>query len=128
MQGKLIFPNGDVYEGEFEKDLPHGEGKYFFSNGSVYEGEFAKGHLHGHGQFHFQEVRRPCQRLPTPVCLPCASRVCLACIHGVCMPWSGATEAGGNWDWARLCLRTAAVPANARVHSGPAAAAVVVVV
>jgi hypothetical protein len=75
VQGKLIFPNGDVYEGEFEKDLPHGEGKYIFSNGSVYEGEFAKGHLHGHGQFHFPEVRRQCLRL-----LPCAySRVPPVC-------------------------------------------------
>jgi hypothetical protein len=100
VQGKLIFPNGDVYEGEFEKDLPHGEGKYIFSNGSVYEGEFAKGHLHGHGLFHFQEVRRQCQRL-----LPCATRV--PCVPPV-YPWrisalvscnrSWRLEAGGSWD------------------------------
>ncbi len=45
-----------MYEGEFEKDLPHGEGRYTFANGSVYVGEFAKGHIHGEGHFEFQEV------------------------------------------------------------------------
>ena len=110
MQGKLFFPNGDVYEGEFEKDLPHGEGKYIFNNGSVYEGEFAKGHLHGHGLFHFQEVRRQCQRQ-----LPCASRVPPVFASRVSMayPWLGLVQqrlkAGG---WRELRLR-AAVPGSA---------------
>jgi hypothetical protein len=46
-----------MYEGEFERDLPHGEGRYSFANGSVYVGEFAKGHIHGEGHFEFQEVQ-----------------------------------------------------------------------
>lgn len=24
-----VFPNGDIYKGEFHKNLPHGYGKYF---------------------------------------------------------------------------------------------------
>ncbi len=28
VQGELVFPNGDVYEGELFNDLPHGEGRY----------------------------------------------------------------------------------------------------
>lgn len=27
--GVHVFPNGDIYKGEFHKNLPHGYGKYF---------------------------------------------------------------------------------------------------
>lgn len=27
-QGKLIMPNGDIYEGDFVEGLPHGQGKF----------------------------------------------------------------------------------------------------
>ena len=39
-QGHLVFPNGDVYDGEFSDDGISGRGKLSCTNGMVYEGEF----------------------------------------------------------------------------------------
>lgn len=36
----MIFSNGNIYEGEFEKDKITGKGKFKFNNGDIYEGEF----------------------------------------------------------------------------------------
>ncbi|KAL8168346.1 hypothetical protein V2J09_009845 [Rumex salicifolius] len=69
-----LFPNGDSYNGDFFRGLPHGYGKYTWSDktvyvgdwelgkmtgngkmiwpsGSVYEGEFSGGYFHGKGDF-----------------------------------------------------------------------------
>ncbi|EKX31908.1 hypothetical protein GUITHDRAFT_91126 [Guillardia theta CCMP2712] len=56
-RGKFFFPNGnrDVYEGDFEANLPHGEGTYRFASGTVYEGQFRAGRIHGEGKFEFPE-------------------------------------------------------------------------
>eukprot|EP00212_Chloropicon_laureae_P005844 CAMPEP_0197496724 /NCGR_PEP_ID=MMETSP1311-20131121/46610_1 /TAXON_ID=464262 /ORGANISM="Genus nov. species nov., Strain RCC856" /LENGTH=50 /DNA_ID=CAMNT_0043042327 /DNA_START=140 /DNA_END=289 /DNA_ORIENTATION=+ len=43
------FPNGDVYCGAVDNDLPHGYGKYEWSDGSFYEGEWSEGVKHGTG-------------------------------------------------------------------------------
>ena len=45
------FPNGDVYCGAVENDLPHGYGKYEWSDGSFYEGEWSEGVKHGKGKY-----------------------------------------------------------------------------
>ncbi|QDZ24292.1 phosphatidylinositol phosphate kinase [Chloropicon primus] len=45
------FPNGDVYHGAVENDLPHGYGKYEWSDGSFYEGEWSEGVKHGYGKY-----------------------------------------------------------------------------
>lgn len=72
-KGKLIFANGDVYEGDFLCDNLHGKGSYFWKNGdrykgdyksncqtgvgtltlvdgTVYQGEFLNGEPHGRGK------------------------------------------------------------------------------
>lgn len=38
--GKLIFSNGDRYEGEFVDFVLKGQGRYTFANGAYYEGDF----------------------------------------------------------------------------------------
>ncbi|OMJ72179.1 hypothetical protein SteCoe_29446 [Stentor coeruleus] len=47
--GRMIFENGDVYEGEFLNGQAHGKGKYIQKNGAVYSGEFKKDKQHGIG-------------------------------------------------------------------------------
>lgn len=49
-EGILHFPNGQSYEGEFEKQRFEGEGKLTFRNKTVYEGEFKAGDMHGEGK------------------------------------------------------------------------------
>ena len=34
--GRMVFPNGDAYEGEFHKNRQHGEGVYYKNDGSYY--------------------------------------------------------------------------------------------
>eukprot|EP00607_Mallomonas_marina_P011047 CAMPEP_0182424748 /NCGR_PEP_ID=MMETSP1167-20130531/10997_1 /TAXON_ID=2988 /ORGANISM="Mallomonas Sp, Strain CCMP3275" /LENGTH=371 /DNA_ID=CAMNT_0024604785 /DNA_START=573 /DNA_END=1688 /DNA_ORIENTATION=+ len=55
MQGKGVFraPNGDVYCGDFEKDMAHGHGVYRYANGCVYEGDFVNDIQHGSGVYRF---------------------------------------------------------------------------
>ena len=43
--GKMEYPNGDVYEGDFMGELPQGKGKLTRSNGDVYIGEFRNGKI-----------------------------------------------------------------------------------
>ncbi|GMH25075.1 hypothetical protein Nepgr_026918 [Nepenthes gracilis] len=44
-----VFPNGDVYYGDYLDALPHGRGKYTWSDGTVYEGEWEEGKMTGKG-------------------------------------------------------------------------------
>ena len=39
-KGKLVWPSGDVYEGDFKNGKRHGKGKRINSDGSYYEGEY----------------------------------------------------------------------------------------
>jgi hypothetical protein len=39
----------EVYEGEFEADLPHGHGTMRYVDGSMYTGQWRAGRRHGHG-------------------------------------------------------------------------------
>lgn len=36
--GRLIYPDGSLYAGLFDKGIPHGEGRFISSNGWYYEG------------------------------------------------------------------------------------------
>ena len=38
--GKMVYANGNLYEGQWEHSQPHGQGKMTFADGSVYEGIF----------------------------------------------------------------------------------------
>lgn len=48
---RVIFPNGEVYEGNFCDEYFHGHGMYTFKDGSVYEGNWHRGTRFGHGHF-----------------------------------------------------------------------------
>ncbi len=45
IDGKYIWPNGDVYIGKWRKSLKHGYGKLIESNGNIYEGIWDEGVL-----------------------------------------------------------------------------------
>lgn len=49
----VTFPNGDRYEGGFDKGLFSGWGVYYYSNGDRYEGEFKNDMKSGRGTFTF---------------------------------------------------------------------------
>lgn len=51
--GKLVFKNGDKYEGSIQENIFDGMGTYVFHNGNSYEGEFINGKFSGLGIFHF---------------------------------------------------------------------------
>ena len=38
--GKLVWPSGDVYEGNFKNGKRHGKGKRVNADGSFYKGEY----------------------------------------------------------------------------------------
>ena len=50
-QGRITWPNGDSYEGDFVSDKLSGNGVYTFQSGDVYEGEFVEGKKHGKGKY-----------------------------------------------------------------------------
>ena len=43
--GKVVWLNGNRYEGEFKNDLRHGTGKFYFADGEVLSGIWKKGEL-----------------------------------------------------------------------------------
>ena len=48
--GKLVYPNGDVYYGSFRSRLRHGTGKLIsYDKHQTLEGEWVDDYLHGHG-------------------------------------------------------------------------------
>ena len=52
-QGRFIiyFPNGNVYEGNYENNLRNGYGKMTWSDGDVYEGNWKNDYQHGYGKY-----------------------------------------------------------------------------
>jgi hypothetical protein len=51
--GELIFPNGDKYIGEFEKNKRQGTGSYIWSNGDRYDGHFKDDTIYGTGTYYY---------------------------------------------------------------------------
>ena len=45
----LSSPNGDVYSGNFRKDMPWGAGQLKSRNGDIIKAGFRRGQKHGHG-------------------------------------------------------------------------------
>ena len=39
-EGKLVYKNGDVYEGSFQNDVIDGYGNYYAIDGSCYSGDW----------------------------------------------------------------------------------------
>jgi len=49
--GRIMFPDGIQYEGEFLDWKPNGRGRQIFPDGEKYEGEFKDGQYHGGGTY-----------------------------------------------------------------------------
>lgn len=53
--GSALLPNGDIYEGQYYRNMRHGRGVYAFKNGARYDGEWRKGLKHGQGIFYYPD-------------------------------------------------------------------------
>ncbi len=49
--GKMIYANGEKYDGEFFENKRSGYGVLKFSNGETYTGSFQNDNMHGLGTF-----------------------------------------------------------------------------
>ena len=49
VSGKMVYANGEIYEGAFNGDIRHGKGKMTSVKGDVYEGTFESGLKNGMG-------------------------------------------------------------------------------
>lgn len=50
-KGKLVFDNGNVYEGSFAQKIPNGKGIMRYSNGNKYLGDWKQGQRDGKGKY-----------------------------------------------------------------------------
>lgn len=48
-RGRMVWTDGNMYEGQWMKDKPHGEGTFTFANGIVYQGHWENNVAKGHG-------------------------------------------------------------------------------
>mmetsp|Transcript_22989 Transcript_22989/g.20881 ORF Transcript_22989/g.20881 Transcript_22989/m.20881 type:complete len:230 (-) Transcript_22989:113-802(-) len=56
--GKMIYPNGDIYEGEWLENLMNGEGSYTYKkSGDIYSGTWIKGKKQDQGRYEFNKDR-----------------------------------------------------------------------
>lgn len=54
-KGRLLLPDGSIYEGKFEDCLYNGKGKLTYVDGIIYEGKFVNGQRHGNGSLYFPD-------------------------------------------------------------------------
>ena len=52
---RCTFPDGPIFEGEFEGGLQHGHGTAKFASGNTFTGQFENGNRHGAGTFTFAD-------------------------------------------------------------------------
>ena len=48
--GRMIYPNGEFYIGEWRNNIIEGHGIYSFNGGRVCEGKWINGIINGHGR------------------------------------------------------------------------------
>jgi len=53
--GKMIYKNGDIYDGEWDICGKHGQGKMMYKNGDVYEGSWFRNNRDGNGKITYQK-------------------------------------------------------------------------
>ena len=56
--GKLVFPNNNVYEGQFSRNRINGEGTMTYSNGDKYAGTWFTDQPNGKGKYYFKSKER----------------------------------------------------------------------
>ena len=54
-RGRMIFENGEVYEGEWVDDTRSGDGMHTYADGGVYTGRWQEGKKHGTGRYDFAD-------------------------------------------------------------------------
>lgn len=52
-EAKITYSTGEIYEGEFVDEVPHGKGTCKFTDGSVYSGQWSQGLMQGNGSLTF---------------------------------------------------------------------------
>ena len=50
IEGKILYRDGVIYEGQWNSGIRHGIGKFTYSNGNIYEGNFVNDNMHGIGK------------------------------------------------------------------------------
>ena len=50
LSGKIIFANGNIYEGDFVNDNFHGKGCFTYASGDKYSGDFEENKKSGQGE------------------------------------------------------------------------------
>ena len=54
--GDFMWPNGDVYSGQYINGRRNGLGDMFYGDGDVYKGAWRNGQYHGQGQYQWWVV------------------------------------------------------------------------
>ncbi|CAE7349735.1 RSPH1 [Symbiodinium sp. CCMP2592] len=54
-RARCTFPDGDIYEGDYEDGKFHGKGTYTYADGTVYVGEFKNGDMNGKGMYTYAD-------------------------------------------------------------------------
>jgi hypothetical protein len=52
-RGTMVYPSGNMYEGQWRAGEMHGQGKYSSATGDVYEGGWVEDEMHGQGKYSF---------------------------------------------------------------------------
>jgi hypothetical protein len=53
--GKLIFPNGAIYKGEWKENKRQGKGQFYFTDFATYNGNWENDMRNGQGEFIFPD-------------------------------------------------------------------------
>lgn len=56
--GYFVWPDGRIYEGEWNANTKHGKGTYYFANGQIYKGDFKNDECHGSGILFYPDGKR----------------------------------------------------------------------
>jgi len=85
-KGKLTLQSGDVYEGEYINEVPHGKGKMTYKDGKVEEGRWKDGKLLGEEEERKEERKRT-KKLVLHLCLSAAYLFILWGTDIIRAPW-----------------------------------------